>query len=69
MKIRSNSGQVIIEYILLLVMTAGLAALIVKQLASRNEDDAGVLVKKWQQIQIEIGNDVPDRCDAGGACN
>lgn len=62
---RPQSGQVVIEYVLLLVIAASLAALIVRQLASRG-DDPGVLVRKWSQIQSEIGKDLPDKCQGPG---
>ncbi len=65
---KRNAGQVIIEYILLLVVAATIAAIIVKGLASRDENSPGMVVKKWIEIQTEIGNDLPDQC-TGNDCN
>ncbi len=50
-----------VEYVLLLVIAVGLAAMLTKNLVSRNRDDAGVLVTKWDAILKSIGNDVPDK--------
>lgn len=56
-----------IEYILLLVVAAAVAAIMARALSSRDEDSPGMVVKKWRQIQQEIGNDIPDKC-VGDAC-
>lgn len=64
----SSRGQVVIEYILLLVVAATLAALIVRGLANRDPDNPGLVVEKWLAIQQEIGNDLPEKC-AGSDCN
>lgn len=55
---KKNSGQVVVEYILLLMVSAGLAILISKTLISRNPDEPGLFTSKWQQILQFIGNDV-----------
>ena len=68
MKLTSQSGQIVVEYVLLLVIAVSLSALIVRQLGSRNEDDPGVLVQKWHSIQVEIGKDISDQC-VGAGCN
>jgi hypothetical protein len=51
----------VVEYILLLVIAVGLAALLSKQLVSRNMDDPGIITSKWDQILKAIGNDLPDK--------
>lgn len=50
-----------VEYILLLVIAVGLAALLTKQLVSRNTDDPGIITSKWFQILKDIGKDLPDK--------
>lgn len=50
-----------VEYVLLLVLAVGLAALLTKQLVSRDADNAGILVSKWNAILTVIGNDVTDQ--------
>jgi hypothetical protein len=56
----SNSGQVVVEYILLLVIGVAIAMLITTQMVSRDPNSPGFLVKKWQEILVTIGNDYPD---------
>jgi len=50
----------VVEYVLLLVLAVGLAALLVSQLVSRNADNPGVLTSKWHEIMTTIGEDLPD---------
>jgi hypothetical protein len=56
---RTQAGQVIIEYVLLLVIVVTLSSLIVTQMASRNEDSPGVLIRQWNAIIQQIGADDP----------
>jgi hypothetical protein len=56
---KSQSGQVIIEYVLLLVIIVGLSSLIVTQMASRNEDSPGFLIRQWNEIIKQIAADDP----------
>jgi len=57
--LRSQVGQVIIEYVLLLVIVVALSSLIVTQMASRNEDSPGFLIRQWNAILQQIGADDP----------
>lgn len=50
-----------VEYVLLLVIAVGIAAMLVRQLISRSSDDPGVIVAKWQAILSVVGEDKPDR--------
>jgi hypothetical protein len=56
----NQKGQIVVEYVLLLVIGVSIAALLVSQLTSRNPDNPGVLVSKWNEILVAIGSDVPD---------
>ncbi|WP_413586859.1 hypothetical protein [Bdellovibrio sp. HCB274] len=56
----NKRGQIVVEYVLLLVIATGVAALLVSQLVSRNADDPGALTAKWQSILNAVGSDVPD---------
>ncbi|MBO9667559.1 MAG: hypothetical protein J7501_12190 [Bdellovibrio sp.] len=56
----NNRGQIVVEYVLLLVVAVGLAALLVSQLVSRNADDPGVLTLKWHELLKTVGDDLPD---------
>jgi hypothetical protein len=57
----NNKGQVVVEYVLLLVIAVSISALLVSELASRNSEDPGVIVSKWHSILSVIGNDLPDQ--------
>lgn len=50
-------GQVVVEYVLLLVVAVTIAALITSNLASRNPDEPGIIVAKWHKILEVIGQD------------
>ena len=52
-----QSGQIIVEYLLLLLVAVAVAALLVNGLVSRNPDSPGIIIKKWQQILQVIGSD------------
>lgn len=57
----NQRGQVIVEYVLLLVIAVSLAALLVSRLVSRNPESPGVLVVKWHSILKVVGDDMPDQ--------
>lgn len=57
----AQRGQVIIEYILLLVVALGLASMIMKAVVSRSPDEPGFLMKRWQQMLKEIAADDPNK--------
>lgn len=50
-----------VEYVLLLVVAVGLAAMLTKNLVSRDQDDGGILTVKWNAILQTIGDDYPDK--------
>jgi len=58
--LRGQGGQIIVEYVLLLVVGVGLAILITSTIVSRNPDSPGFLVKKWFDIIEAIGKDTAD---------
>lgn len=53
-------GQIVVEYVLLLVIGVGVAALITTTMVSRSPDNPGFLVKKWFEIIKFIGEDTSD---------
>lgn len=65
---KHSRGQVIVEYVLLLVISVSIAALVVRQLGSRNPDEPGLIIVKWQQVLKAVAADVPDKCE-GPSCN
>lgn len=58
--LRNRRGQIVVEYVLLLVVGVGLAILITSTMVSRNPDSPGFLVKKWYDIIQTIGKDTAD---------
>jgi hypothetical protein len=58
--IKNRSGQVLIEYLLLLVIVSSLGAIIIKDLVSRDADEPGLLVAKWHSIIKTIAEDNPE---------
>jgi len=59
-RLRNRAGQVVIEYVLLLVVLSSLGAVIIKGLVSRNADEPGLLVAKWHSIIKTIAVDNPE---------
>lgn len=60
MKLRSNKGQVLVEYILLMVITISFATILIKSLVSREDGNRGMVIKQWDTLLKKLGNDVPD---------
>lgn len=71
--LNNQTGQILVEYVLLLVIGVALAALITSTMVSRNPDSPGFLISKWSQIIQTIGQDEPDvpgsGTGAGGTAN
>ncbi len=59
-KSQNSRGQMVVEYVLLLVVVVGLASFIVSRVVSRSSDSPGFLMVKWNQILKTIGEDKPD---------
>ncbi|MES3036921.1 MAG: hypothetical protein V4736_03360 [Bdellovibrionota bacterium] len=60
-KLRKDAGQAALEYVLLMVISATLALLVVKHLASRKPGEEGAVIQKWNNILVTIGKDLPDK--------
>ena len=58
---KSNRGQVIIEYVLLLSLAAIIAVTLINALGKRSEefDESGALIKAWNKMLMVIGEDEP----------
>jgi hypothetical protein len=54
------SGQVAVEYVLLLIVGVTIAGLIISLVVSRNPDSPGFIITKWMEIIQMIGGDVVD---------
>ncbi len=59
--LQNVKGQIAVEYILLVSLSASLAVLVVSLLASRNPENPGLIVGKWRQIIEAIATDKIDR--------
>lgn len=58
--LRGEGGQIIVEYLLLLVAGVGIAMLITTMMVSRNPENPGFLIQKWMSIITTIGHDTAD---------
>lgn len=57
-KLRKDSGQIVLEYILLLTISVGIATYLTKQLVGKDPEDAGIVTSMWGQINSAIGADI-----------
>ncbi len=59
--ISNQAGQILVEYMLLMVIAVGCATLLVNGLVGRGDGaKQGMLIKQWDHIIHIIGNDLPD---------
>ncbi len=63
---KRNQGQIVVEYVLLLVVTIIIAVALTKGLVGTSgdaPDEQGVIVQKWYQLISIIGSDRADSVD------
>lgn len=60
-RLRRDRGQILIEYVLLLILVVTLATLITKLVVSRAPGEEGFIIKSWQRMLEAIGNDIMDK--------
>jgi uncharacterized protein (UPF0333 family) len=60
----SERGQIVVEYVLLVVIGITVAAIYTSTLVSRDPDSPGFLVAKWFQMVKAIGADTADDLSA-----
>lgn len=53
-------GQIVLEYVLILVAAVAIAVMLTRLIVSRDPDSSGFLVKKWHEILQFIATDRPD---------
>jgi len=58
--LRQNRGQLIVEYILLIVIVTVAAAMISKMMVGRGDGSQGVIIIKWTQLLNMVGEDQGD---------
>ncbi len=56
----AQRGQIVVEYVLLLLVVVTIAAAIVKTVASRDPSDPGFLISAWDKMLNTIGSDLND---------
>jgi hypothetical protein len=66
-RIRQNgqSGQIIVEYVLLLAIAVIVAALITRAIISPDPNSPGFMLKSWDEIVKAIGADHADDIERG----
>jgi hypothetical protein len=57
---QSESGQIIIEYVLLLAIAVGIATLITKTMVSRTKGSEGFVIQAWEAVINQIAADHAD---------
>ncbi len=55
-----NKGQLLVEYILLIVIVVVIATSLTKLLVGRSEGESGVIITKWFQLLEMVGQDIGD---------
>lgn len=58
----NQKGQILVEYLLLMVIAIACAAVLTNKLIGRGPDvnNAGIIINQWHKIIKIIGNDLPD---------
>jgi hypothetical protein len=58
--VKSQAGQIVVEYVLLLTIAVSIAIIVVTSLVKRDEDpeNSGSLIRKWQEIQQGVAKDI-----------
>jgi hypothetical protein len=54
---RHQQGQIVVEYVLLLVLSVSIAILIISSMVSRNPENPGFLISSWAKLLQTIGAD------------
>ncbi len=57
---KNQEGQIVVEYVLLLVMAVTMALIISTTMVGRNEDEPGFLISKWNALIRVVAQDQSD---------
>ena len=60
---KNHRGQIVVEYVLLLIVLLSLATIIVEATVSRSPGGEGFVVQKWMELIQVISGDYPDTID------
>jgi len=59
---QSKKGQIVVEYVLLLVVSVSVALVITQTMVSRSSENPGFLIKKWSElINFIAADDIESR--------
>jgi hypothetical protein len=61
---RRQSGQIVVEYVLLLSIAVTIAIMVTRRLVGREEGSEGMVIKAWQTLITQIGADHADAPDS-----
>jgi hypothetical protein len=64
---KRESGQIVVEYVLLLVVAVSVATLITRTMISQSPGQTGFVITFWQEIISQIGSDKADDIQSAGA--
>jgi hypothetical protein len=56
----SQRGQIVFEFVLLLVVSITIATMVSKRLVNRDPEEPGFLIAAWGRISQSIGSDIID---------
>lgn len=56
----SQRGQIVFEFVLLLVISITIATMVSKRLVNRDPEEPGFLITAWARISQTIGSDIID---------
>lgn len=66
-RIKGQKGQIVVEYVLLLIVAVALGATIVSLMVGRsNPENPGFVIQAWQRMIGTVGNDLADDVDQAG---
>jgi hypothetical protein len=57
---QSDSGQIVVEYVLLLTVAVFIAVFLTRMMVSQKPASAGFIIQAWSQAIIQIGADEAD---------
>ncbi len=58
--LKDSKGQIVVEYVLLLIISVAIATLLVTTMISRDQQNLGFVIQKWSAIISAIGQDTAD---------
>ena len=57
--LRQNDGQILLEYVLLIIIAVTMATFLTSRLVGRG-DEPGIVIQKWSQLVQMVGQDIGD---------